>query len=219
MTHQPNLGLPYMPVIETVNKTLRLVPAWLIYPVALAYAAWLFWLGMTGGLGAEPIRALERALGDAILYLLVGGLAVTPLRQIFGLNLIKFRRAIGLSCFFLVCVHLLVWLVLDVQDPGRIWADIVKRPYITGGMAGFALLIPLAITSNNWSLRKLGPLRWRKLHRLVYPAAILGGVHYMLLVKGWQLRPMVFLAVIVLLLALRYKKTRKRAGANGGQVF
>ena len=199
-----------MPVIETVNKALRLVPAWPIYPVALAYAAWLFWLGVTGGLGAEPIRALERALGDAILYLLVGGLAVTPLRQIFGLNLIKFRRAIGLSCFFLVCVHLLVWLVLDVQDPGRIWADIVKRPYITGGMAGFALLIPLAITSNNWSLRKLGPVRWRKLHRLVYPAAILGGVHYMLLVKGWQLRPMVFLAVIVLLLALRYKWPRWR---------
>ncbi|VAV89474.1 Protein-methionine-sulfoxide reductase heme-binding subunit MsrQ [hydrothermal vent metagenome] len=215
MKHQPNLGLSYMLVTQALNKILRRIPAWLIYPVALAYAAWLFWLGVTGGLGAEPIRALERALGRPTLYLLVGGLAITPLRQLFGLNLIKFRRAVGLSCFFFVCLHLLVWLVLDVQDPGRIWADIVKRPYVTGGMAGFTLLIPLALTSNNWSLRKLGPVRWRRLHRLVYPAAILGGVHYLLLVKGWQLRPMVFLAVIVLLLALRYKKTRRRAVVNG----
>ncbi len=204
-----------MPVIETVNKTLRLVPAWLIYPVALAYAAWLFWLGVTGGLGAEPIRALERALGRPTLYLLVGGLMITPLRQFSGLNLIRFRRAVGLSCFFFVCLHLLVWLVLDVQDPGRIWADIVKRPYVTGGMAGFALLIPLAVTSNNWSLRKLGPVRWRKLHRLVYLAAILGGVHYLLLVKGWQIRPMVFLAVIILLVAMRYIKRQQRRVANG----
>lgn len=204
-----------MPVIETVNKTLRLVPAWLIYPVALAYAAWLFWLGVTGGLGAEPIKALERALGDMVLYLLVGGLAVTPLRRFTGLDLIRFRRAIGLSCFFFVCLHLLVWLVLDVQDPGRIWADIVKRPYVTGGMAGFTLLIPLALTSNNWALRRLGPVRWRRLHRLVYPAAILGGVHYLLLVKGWQLRPMVFLAVIILLLAMRYIKRPQRRVANG----
>jgi len=215
MKHQPNLRLPYMPVIETVNKTLRLVPAWLIYPVALAYAAWLFWLGVTGGLGAEPIKALERALGDMVLYLLVGGLAVTPLRRFTGLDLIRFRRAIGLSCFFFVCLHLLVWLVLDVQDPGRIWADIVKRPYVTGGMAGFTLLIPLALTSNNWALRRLGPVRWRRLHRLVYPAAILGGVHYLLLVKGWQLRPMVFLAVIILLLAMRYIKRPQRRVANG----
>ena len=180
-----------MPIIEVMNKAVRRVPAWLIYPVSFTYAAWLVWLGATGGLGAEPINALEHALGKPALYLLKGGLAITPLRQWPGLNLIGFRRAIGLSCFFFVCTHLLVWLVLDIQAPGRIWADIVKRPYITVGMAAFTLIIPLAITSNNWSLRKLGP-RWRKLHKLVYPAAILGGVHYLLLVKGWQLRPMVF---------------------------
>lgn len=214
MQHHPNSGLFYMPVIAVMNKTLRLVPAWLIYPVALAYAAWLFWLGVTGGLGAEPIRALERALGRPTLYLLVGGLMISPLRQSTGLDLIRFRRAVGLSCFFFVCLHLLVWLVLDVQDPGRIWADIVKRPFITVGMAGFVLLLPLAVSSNNWSLRKLGLLRWRRLHRLVYLAAILGGVHYLLLVKGWQLRPMVFLGVILLLLALRYKGSRRRRSVS-----
>jgi sulfoxide reductase heme-binding subunit YedZ len=204
-----------MQVIEVINKALRLVPAWPIYPLSLAYAAWLVWLGATGGLGAEPIKALEHALGKPALYLLVGGLAITPLRQRLGLNLIGFRRAIGLSCFFFVSVHLLVWLVLDVQALDRIWADILKRPYITGGMAGFTLLIPLAVTSNNWLLRRLGPVRWRRLHKLVYPAAVLGGVHYLLLVKGWQIKPMIFLAVILLLLVLRYKKARRRAVANG----
>jgi sulfoxide reductase heme-binding subunit YedZ len=204
-----------MPIIETLNKALRRVPAWPIYPLSLAYAAWLVWLGATGGLGAEPIKALEHALGKPALYLLVGGLTITPLRQWVGLNLIRFRRAIGLSCFFFISVHLLVWLVLDVQALDRIWADILKRPYITGGMAGFILLIPLAVTSNNLSLRRLGPVRWRKVHKLSYPAAVLGGVHYLLLGKGWQLRPMIFLAVILLLLVLRYKKARRRAVANG----
>ncbi len=204
-----------MPIIEGANKALRLVPAWLIYPASFAYAAWLVWLGATGGLGAEPIKALEHALGRPALYLLVAGLMITPLRQMPGLDLLKFRRAIGLSCFFFVCLHLLVWLVLDVQALDRIWADIVKRPYVTVGMTAFGLMIPLAVTSNNWSLRKLGPVRWRKLHKLIYPAAVLGGVHYLLLVKGWQLRPMVFLAVILLLLALRLRMRRRGAVVSG----
>ena len=117
-------------------------------------------------------------------------------------NLIRLRRAIGLSCFFFVVVHLLTWAVLDIQSIGRVWADIVKRPYITVGMVGFLMLLPLALTSNDWSVRRLGPA-WRRLHRLVYPAAILGGVHYLLLVKGWQMKPMVMLALIAGLLALR----------------
>ena len=92
--------------------------------------------------------------------------------------------------------------MLDVQDPARIWADIVKRPYITVGMAAFVLLIPLAATSNNLSVRKLGPT-WRKLHKLVYPAAILGAVHFVMLAKGFQIEPLIYLAIIMVLLALR----------------
>ena len=104
--------------------------------------------------------------------------------------------------FTYVSLHLLVWLVLDVQVPGQIWADIVKRPYITVGMAGFVLLLPLAVTSNNLSVRRLGP-RWRSLQRLVYPAAILGGVHYVMLAKGFQIEPLIYLALILGLLLLR----------------
>ena len=142
---------------------------------------------MTGGLGVEPIKALEHEYGKLALQLLVFGLAISPLRRHIGLNLMKFRRAIGVLTFSFAALHLLVWLVLDVQVPSEIWADIVKRPYITVGMAAFALILPLAVTSNNWSVRRLGS-RWRKLHRLVYPAAILGAVHYVMLTKGFQNR-------------------------------
>lgn len=195
--------------VTTLNSLARHVPAWLIYLGVVGYAGWLLWLGIDNRLGAEPVKALEHALGEAALYLLVIGLAITPLRERLGLNLLKFRRAIGLACFFFVTLHLLTWAVLDVQGLDRVWADIVKRPYITVGMAAFALLIPLAVTSNILSVRALGP-RWRKLHRLVYPAAVLGGVHYALLVKGFQLRPLIFLMVILALLALRWPVRRTR---------
>ena len=98
----------------------------------------------------EPIEALEHEYGEMALQLLIFGLAITPLRRHLGLNLMKFRRAIGVLTFGYVSFHLLVWLVLDVQVPGQIWADILKRPYITVGMAGFLLLLPLAVPA--WSL-------------------------------------------------------------------
>lgn len=187
---------------DGINGGLRAVPAWPIYLGSLGYAGWLLWLGISDRLGAEPVKALEHALGEAALYLLVAGLAITPLRRLVGINLLKFRRAIGLACFFFVVMHLLTWAVLDVQRLDRVWADIVKRPYITVGMAALLLMIPLAVTSNNWSMRRLGPV-WRKLHLLVYPAAVLGAVHYLMLVKGIQLRPILFLILILGLLTLR----------------
>jgi len=129
---------------------------------------------------------------------------VTPLRRFTGISLIRFRRLLGLLAFYYISMHLLVWLVLDIQDPARIWADIVKRPYITVGMIGFLLLVPLALTSNNASIRKLG-VRWRQLHMLVYPAVILGAVHFVMLRKGWQIEPLVYLGLFVAVLALRLK--------------
>lgn len=189
---------------DLVNRPARAVPAWLIYAGSLGYAGWLLWLGIGNQLGPNPVEALEHAYGEAALYLLVAGLAITPLRRLAGVNLLKFRRACGLGCFFFVCLHLLVWAVLDVQALDRVWADILKRPYITVGMAGFVLMLPLALTSNNWSVRRMGAA-WRKLHRLTYVAAILGGAHYLMLVKGWQTRPMLFLGLIVVLIALRLR--------------
>jgi sulfoxide reductase heme-binding subunit YedZ len=145
--------------IPALNGALRKVPPWTLYIVGAAWGAWLFWLGLTGGLGAEPITELEHRYGELAINLLVAGLAVTPLRRYLGLNLMPFRRAIGVLCFFFVLAHLLVWAVLDVQTVARVWADIVERPYVTIGMAGFLLLLPLGLTSNNWSVRKMGAAR------------------------------------------------------------
>ena len=197
---------------DAINKATRRVPAWPIYVLGPLPALWWVWQGFTGGLGVEPIKALEHELGLFALKLLVAVLAVTPLRRFAGVALIKYRRALGVMCFVYVVLHLLVWLGLDVQIPALIWADIVKRPYITIGMAAFALLIPLAATSNNWSVRKLGR-RWRSLHKLTYPAVLLGAVHFILLRKGFQLEPLVYLAIILALLGLRYLPARRKPGA------
>ncbi|WP_424832552.1 protein-methionine-sulfoxide reductase heme-binding subunit MsrQ [Ruegeria sp.] len=188
--------------MQAVNQIVRKMPVWAVYLLGALPAPWFLYLALTGGLGVEPIEALEHKLGELALQLLIVGLAVTPLRQYLGLNLMKFRRAIGVLAFSYVALHLLVWLVLDVQQPSQIWADILKRPYITVGMAGFILLLPLALTSNNLSVRRLGP-RWRKLHKLVYPAILLGGIHYVMLAKGFQLEPLLYLAAIIGLLILR----------------
>lgn len=188
--------------MQTLNQILRRIPVWLVYLLGALPAPWLFYQGLTGGLGVDPIEALEHRYGELALQLLIVVLAISPLRRFFGLNLLKFRRALGVLTFAYISLHLLVWLVLDVQLPSQIWADILKRPYITVGMAAFILMIPLAVTSNNLSLRKLGA-RWRILQRLVFPAAILGGLHYVMLAKGFQIEPLVYLSLIVSLILLR----------------
>ena len=199
-----------MTVVSTVNGVLRRVPAWLIYVVMAVWVGWVFYLGATNQLGPEPINKLERAYGEMGLTFLVAGLVVTPLRTWTGINLIRFRRAIGVTTFFLIVAHFLVWAVLDVQTFARVWTEIVKRKYVTVGMAAFLLMVPLAMTSNNLSIRKMGPLVWRKLHKLAYPAAILVGVHYLWLVKGFQIEPILYMGVILGLLALRVPKMRGR---------
>ncbi|MBY4893890.1 protein-methionine-sulfoxide reductase heme-binding subunit MsrQ [Rhodobacteraceae bacterium N5(2021)] len=200
-------------MMQTLNTAVRRVPGWVLYILGGAYGGWLFYLGLTGGLGVEPIEALEHAYGDVALKLIIAGLAVTPLRQRVGVNFLSWRRAIGVLAFFFVLAHFLVWAVLDVQRLSAIWADIIERPYVTIGMAGFLALIPLALTSNNFMLRKLGPVRWRKLHKLAYPAAVLGAVHYVWLVKGFQIEPLVYLAITVALLAFRFWPQRRRVPA------
>lgn len=192
-----------MDLMQDLNRAMRRVPAWPIYALGAAWAGWLFWLGLTGGLGPEPINALERRYGLVALQLLVAGLAVTPLRGWTGVNLLKYRRALGLTAFFYVLAHVTVWAVLDLQNLARIGADIVKRPYITIGFAAFLLLTPLAVTSNNASIRRLGAAAWRRLHKLTYPALLLGAVHYVWLVKGYPAEPFVYLGAIIALLLIR----------------
>ena len=198
------------PVIDRINAALRPIPTWAVYILYLLPVPWLLYLGLTDGLGREPIKALEHELGEIALQLLIIGLCVTPLRQYLGLNLMKFRRAFGVLAFIYVALHLLVWVVLDMSLLwSQMWADIWKRPYITVGMAGFLVLVPLAVTSNNLSVRKLGAASWRKLHKLTYLAVLLGGIHYLWLVKGIQIEPILYMAVILGLLGLRLVRPQR----------
>lgn len=203
-----------MDIAGPINRTVRRVPAWTIYVAGAAWAAWLSWQALTGAIGVEPVNILERSYGLLALKLIVAGLCVTPLRKYAGINLIKFRRAIGLTAFFYVLAHFLVFAVLDVQTLGRVWTEVVKRPYVTIGFASFLMLIPLALTSNNLSVRKMGAAAWRKLHWLTYPAAVLGALHYVWLVKGWQATPLTYLAIVAALLATRIRLPKRLVPAR-----
>lgn len=198
-----------MTLVQAINGRLRSVPAWPIYVIGAVPPVWLLYLGLTGGLGPDPVKGLERQLGLLALKLIIVGLTITPLRRFTGVNLIRYRRAIGLVAFAYVVLHLTTWVVLDMGLLlGQALADIVKRPYITIGMIGLAAMIPLAATSNNWSIRRLGPPNWQKLHRLTYVAAIAGSVHFIWLVKAWPPRPFIYAGIIAVLLVLRIPRVR-----------
>ena len=187
---------------DALNRAARRTPVWAVYLLLALTIPWFFYQGLTGGLGRDPVKGLEHLYGLWALRLLIAGLAISPLRRVFGVNLLRFRRAIGVMTFVYALAHLAVWALLDVQGLSRIWADILKRPYITIGMAGFLCLVPLAATSNNWALRKLGA-RWRKLHRLTYVAALLAALHFLWLAKGFQLEPLVYAGLVAGLLIYR----------------
>lgn len=199
-----------MAIADVINGAVRKVPAWPLYVIAVFPPAWLLYQGLTGGLGVDPVKRMEHQLGLWGLQVLIASLCITPLRTYARLNLIRYRRALGLIAFFYILLHLLVWLFLDVQIWSEIWKDIVKRPYITIGMVAFVALIPLALTSNDWSIRKIGTATWRKLHKLVYFSVIAGAVHFVMLVKGWQLEPIFYLLGVLALLATRIKWARRR---------
>jgi len=192
--------------LREINVVLRRLPVAAVYLAAALPGAWLVGGALAGGLGVDPVKRLEQELGLLALQLLVIGLAITPLRRHAGLNLLRFRRAVGLSAFGYALVHLAVWLALDMQGLwGQIAADLVKRPYITVGMAAFALIVPLALTSTDTAIRRMGAAAWRRLHRLVYPAALAAAVHFVMVVKAWPVEPFLYLAAILGLLALRLR--------------
>lgn len=206
-----------MDLVGRTNAALRRVPAWTIYIVGAVAIGWLFYLAATGQMGREPINALEREYGEVALKLMVFGLMITPLRRYVGLNLMKFRRAIGLTAFAFVLAHFLVFAILDVQSLSRVVEEVIKRPYVTVGMLSFLMMIPLAITSNNAMVRRMGAAGWRNLHKLTYPAAVLGAVHYLWLVRGFPYEPLVYMGLILGLLALRVKWAERFGGARAPQ--
>lgn len=186
-----------------------------IYILGMVPAVWTFYLGLTDQLGADPQNTLERTLGLWALRLLIVALAITPLRRLGGPSLIRYRRAIGLLGFYYAILHLTVYLVLDQRlDMAAIWADIVKRPYITVGMLAFTILVPLAVTSSNAMIRRLGARAWQRLHRLVYVATAAAAIHFIMLVKvWWSPEPMIYAGLVAMLLAVRlWFSFQKRLG-------
>jgi sulfoxide reductase heme-binding subunit YedZ len=178
---------------------------WLVaLACALPFAHLVFRL-FTDDLGVNPIEELTRELGVWGLRLLLLDLAITPAAQLLRQpRLIRFRRPIGLMAFFYVLMHLSTFIGLDhFFDWAAIWKEILKRPFITIGMAGFVLLLPLVFTSTNAMIRRVGPRTWRRIHQAIYLIAILGVLHYFLLVKADKTMPLIYGAIAAVLLGYR----------------
>ncbi len=185
----------------------------LLHVAALLPATWLGWqvwrVAHAGedALGADPVAEIEHRLGLWALRLLMATLAITPLRQLTGLNqLVRFRRMLGLYAFFYACLHFSAYLVLDLRGYWtQVFEDIVKRPYITVGFLAWLLLVPLAITSTSGWIRRLGR-RWVRLHKLVYVVGILAVLHFWWLVKSDIREPALYAAIAAALLGWRIWK-------------
>jgi sulfoxide reductase heme-binding subunit YedZ len=208
------------PLIDWLNRLLRRVPTWAVYSLGALPALWLLWLALSNGLGPDPVKVMERSLGEWGLRFLLASLAVTPLRRA-GLNLLKFRRALGLLAFVYIALHLTVWIWPDMGLRwAQIWADIVKRPYILFGTAAFLCMVPLAATSSNAAIRRMGAPAWNRLHQLAYPALALGLLHFVILSRVWTVEVIVYAILGVGLLALRLPRLigmGVRTGATAGQ--
>ncbi len=184
-----------------------------LWVLALAPALALLWRAFGERLGANPVEELTLELGRWALRFLLLTLAATPVRRLTGWSgLLRHRRLLGLTAASYALLHVLVYMVLD---QGLLWsqiiADVLKRPFITAGVAAFVLLLPLAATSFDGAIRRLGARRWQALHRLVYLAAGLALLHFWWKVKADTREPAIYLAVFVLLLAARWLAPRRRA--------
>jgi sulfoxide reductase heme-binding subunit YedZ len=196
-------------------KQLALIKV-VVFVLALVPFARMVWL-TAQGVPVDPLEFITHGTGDWTLYLLCITLAVTPLRRLTGLNwLIKLRRMIGLFAFFYVCLHFMTFLWFDhFFDLAAMWKDVRKRPFITVGFTAFVLLIPLALTSTNGMVRRLGAKRWQALHRLIYLIVPLGVLHYwwMKAAKNNIGKPFLFAVLVAVLLGMRLYWSRTKAQA------
>jgi methionine sulfoxide reductase heme-binding subunit len=199
-------------------------PRWLrpvVFAASLLPAVWVIgaiasdYFNGTRLLGSNPIKEAEHFTGRWVLRFLMFTLAVTPIRQTFGWNwLQKYRRMLGLFAFSYALIHLSIYFVLDLELKwGDLAEDIIKRPYITIGMAAFAMLIPLAITSTAKMVKRLGGKRWAALHRTIYAIVILGTIHFWMAVKRDITDPLIFALIFAVLLGYRVVAWRRRRAA------
>jgi methionine sulfoxide reductase heme-binding subunit len=205
-----------IPYLMTSTRLVRRVVKPIVFLGCLTPAGLLMANGFRGELGVNPVETITNTTGIWTLRLVAATIAITPLRWLTGWNpLILLRRMVGLFAFFYGSLHFLTYFVLDhsLMFDG-LWEDIVERPYITMGFTAFVLMIPLALTSTQGSIRRLGGRRWNLLHRLVYLTAILGVIHYWWKVKVDTSDPMVYAAVVATLLgwrAWRWAQSRQAA--------
>lgn len=192
-------------------------------PLALLVAG-----ALGGELGANPVEAITHQTGEWSLRLLLVTLAVTPLRRLTGMNwLVRCRRMLGLFAFFYACLHLTTYVWLDAYfDWQYIFEDVVERLYITVGFSAFLVMLPLALTSTDGMVRRLGGRGWRALHRLSYVAGAAAVLHFLWLVKADYSEPLIYAAVLTLLMVLRIppvaarlSKVGARAGALAGTAL
>ena len=208
--------MAYLPALP---KRYHSASVWALYGLGLLPAAYAFYLGATGRLPGNPVKEFEHLLGLWALRFLVATLAISPIRDLIGVNWLRYRRALGLLAFYYVLMHFLAYMLLDQRlNVPAIVADIARRPFITIGMAALAMLIPLALTSNTWSIRTLGQ-RWNKLHRLAYVIAAAGAVHFAMAVKIVGPEQMLYLGLVAVLLSWRlvrkpYLKRKRQASGT-----
>jgi methionine sulfoxide reductase heme-binding subunit len=200
------------------SPALRRAVALGVWLGALGPIVWLVWLAVSGGLGANPIESLQHRTGHYALRLLAASLAISPLRALTRWGwLVPHRRTLGLAAFWWAVTHLLVYVGLDLAlDLSQFLDDVIKRRYITVGMLAIALLTPLAITSTQGWIKKLGGARWNRLHRLVYPAMIAAVAHYLWAVKQDITLPVLYFVIVAVLLGARVllrRQARHRAPA------
>lgn len=176
-----------------------------IFLAALAPLGRLAWRALHDSLGANPIEVITHSTGDWTLRFILISLCVNPLRKITGKYwLIGVRRMVGLFAFFYGTLHFLTYIWLDkFFDTHEMWKDIAKRPFITLGFSAFVLMVPLALTSTSWSIRRMGGKNWQRLHRLIYLTGILGVAHYIWLVKADLRKPIEYGIALSLLLLYR----------------
>lgn len=201
-----------MPILSLhIGNRWRSASIWAVYAVGFLPAIWTFYLGASGQLGADPVKTFELFLGLWTIRFLILSLAVSPLRDLFGWNLLRYRRAVGLLTFYYALMHFTVYLTLDqAMDVDAVFADILKRPFIMFGMASLALLVPLAITSNNFSIRRMGR-RWTWLHRLVYVSAAAAALHFALATKVFNIEQTIYIGIILLMILYRSWRPIARA--------
>ncbi len=192
----------------------------LLFALGLLPAVLLGWQFYRDDLGANPIEAVTHSTGEWTLRWLLITLAMTPLKRLSGWYWpVRVRRMLGLFAFFYACLHLMTYLWLDqFFDWSEIWLDIIDRPFITVGMLAFVLLLPLALSSNRYSIKKLGR-NWKRLHRLAYVAPVLGVLHFWWLVKADVLEPAIYALLLAALLLMRlppYRRDEKAKAARQG---